>query len=276
MATLETETQAQTRTLVNYRVGRRRRGDRAGRSPGEHVHPRDDAAARRGDPQGSLRRRRPRPPPPRGGGEVLLGRREHLHAQQRHAGVQVLLLSPRQRDPAPAGAHAEARDRGAERPHGGRGPRDRDGRRHPDRPQGRRQDRPPRGHPGRSPRHGRHHPPGPARLQVGGDRADGPRQHLLLRGGRALPGHRQPCLGSLTRGVLAADPRLRPAIRPAEQGFQGGGPDQALRTDGLRDPPRRRPGAGARAPAAALPERGCQGRHQGVRGQKRVPKFSGR
>ena len=67
------------------------------------------------------------------------------------------------------------------------------------------------------------------------------------------------------RRLPGPGPRLRPPVLPARQGGQGGGPDQALGAVGRRDPLRVRPDPGARAPAAALPERGRQGGPDGVR-----------
>src|SRR3989449_10491914 len=52
------------------------------------------------------------------------------------------------------------------------------------------------------------------------------------------------------------------AVLPSTQGVQGGGPDQAVRADGRRDPLRVGARPGARIAAAAVPERGREGGHR--------------
>ena len=107
-----------------------------------------------------------------------------------------------------------------------RRPRDRHGGGHPDRQEEFRQGRPPRGHPRRAPRHRRHPAARPPRRQEPVDRADGHRPPDRLRGG-AADRHRQQHLRG--RRLPRPGPRVRQAVLPAEQGGQGGRPDQARR-----------------------------------------------
>ena len=172
---------AQTRSV---RGPGRRRLSVALRPAGEHLHPRDDAPARR---RASSRRasttRCHVHRAHRRGREVLLRRRQHQHAADVGPVLQVLLLPARQRDAEPPRADAQAGHRGAQRPHRRRRPRDRHGRRPAHRPQGRRQGRPARGQPRRPARHRRHAAPRAARRQEPGDRADGHRPAAHLRRG---------------------------------------------------------------------------------------------
>ena len=74
--------------------------------------------------------------------------------------------------------------------------------------------------------------------------------------------HRQLCLARRRERQEVVGPRhrVRAELLPAEQGLEGGRPHQALRPERLGNPVRVGPGHRARAAAAALPERGRQGR----------------
>ena len=135
---------------------RRRRRDRDVRSAGEYLHLRNEPPARRGHPEGAHGQRRLRDRADRRRRQVFLRGREHQDADQRRSDVQVLLLPARQRNAAAAGAHAEAGDRGDQRPLRRRRTRDRHGRRPSHRAQGCRQDRPAGSESGRASRHRRH------------------------------------------------------------------------------------------------------------------------
>ena len=82
--------------------------------------------------------------------------------------------------------------------------------------QGRRQGRPARGHARRAPRHRRHPAAGAPRRQVAGDRADGHRPAVRLRGGAGARHRRH--ASSSGRRLHRPGPRLRPPVLPAEQG----------------------------------------------------------
>ncbi len=134
--------------------------------------------------------------------------------------LQVLLLPARQRDAVAARADAQAGDRGAQRPHRRRRPRDRHGGRPAHRQGAAAEVRPARGHARRAPRHRRHAAPGAPRRQVALDRADGHRPAVRVRGGRGAR-HRQHGLRRRPRGVHGQGAGVRPPVLPAEQGRAG-------------------------------------------------------
>ena len=130
----------------------RRRRHRDVRSAGQYLHLRDEPPAGRSDPQGAHGQRRLRDRADRRGRQVLLRRREHQDAVQRRSDLQVLLLPACQRDAAAAGTHAQAGDRGDQRPLRGRRAGNRHGGRHSHRAQRCGQDRPAGSEPRRSSR----------------------------------------------------------------------------------------------------------------------------
>ena len=177
--------------------------------------------------------------------------------------LQVLLLPARQRDAQPSRTDAEAGDRRAQWPHRRRRPRGGDGRRHPHRAAGRRQDRHARGGARRAARHRRHAAIRAAGRQGQGDRADG-------------DGHR--CSRSRTRTAIGlvnhvwGEARLeRPHVsrRPCRTTRSSSRrPTRPRRPSATSSAPcspasnraSRRPRARARAAAAAVRERRCEGR----------------
>ena len=176
---MATMTEPQVKTLVRYRVEDGLAIIELDDPPAntythEMMRQLDDAIL-----AGALRRQRARDRAPGPWRQVLLRRRQHQLSEQHHATLQVLLLSPRQRDPEPSRAHPEAHDRGAQRPHRGRRTGDRHGLRHPHRAGERRKDRAAGGQPRRAAGDRRHPAARAPRGQVEGDRNDGDGRDLL-------------------------------------------------------------------------------------------------
>ena len=209
----------------------------------------------------------------RRGRQVLLRRRQHQHAQDRpipyfkyyfclHANETLNRLEQTPKLVIAA----------LERPHRRRRPRDRHGGGPPHRA---------RRAPARSacPRSPSACSPAPAARSAWRAWSASATAIELMVTGRLSTSRRRSSSASSTTSIDGDDfvgpgPRVRRAVLPAEQGRQGGRPHQALGAVRRRGAVRERPRDRARAAAAALPERGRQGRPRRLR-QKRKPEFKG-